>query len=128
MQEERGRADVLGACTSGRSAPTRSGTVSPSEPKIAVRERREQRERERGQHAAGHLQLERPHEQAAQLPPLLADDVAEPELRQRLLDGQVEQHLEEADRDERGHEDAEVSSPRTRAATTVARIPKTTAA
>ena len=82
--------------------------MSSSDPKIDAREGSKRGEGDRGEHAARRLQLQRPHEEPAELPPLLADDVAEAELRQRLLDGEIEQHLEEPDHDDRGRVEAEV--------------------
>ena len=47
-------------------------------------------------------------EEPAELPPVLSGDVAEAELREALLDGQVEQRLREADDGHHRGEPAEV--------------------
>ena len=85
--------------------------MSPSAPNKVSATGARSDERERGENAAGGLELERAHEEPAELSPLLVDDVAEAELRQRLLDGEIEQHLEEADGRERRDVEAEVLEP-----------------
>ena len=61
-----------------------------------LRQGRERQQREPGEDAAGELELERAAEEPAQPAPLLCRRVAEAVLRQRVLDRQVEQRLEES--------------------------------
>ena len=63
---------------------------------------------QRRESAADELEQEHLPEEPPQPAPVLRGDVAEAVLRQRLLDGEVEEHLEEADRRERGREHAEL--------------------
>ena len=65
--------------------------------------------------AADDLEQQRLPKEAAQTAPVLARDVAEAVLRERLLHREVEQRLEEAHDDERGHEHAELVEPEDRA-------------
>ena len=58
--------------------------------------------------AADELQLERAPEEAMEPSPVLRRDVAEAELREALLDGQVEERLGEADDRHHRREAAEV--------------------
>ena len=96
-EEERARGDVLGSgeerdrrCRGHR----RREAVRPEE---RVRERRDGEDHERRERAADQLHLERAPEETVQLPPVLGGDVPEPELRQALLDGEVEERLREPD-------------------------------
>ena len=63
---------------------------------------------QRRERASDDLEQQRLAEEAAQTAPVLARDVAEAVLRERLLHREVEQDLEEADDHERGRENAEV--------------------
>ena len=105
-EQERRRADVLGRLHQREERAHEDGHCEILGAEERVGDRGEEHERERSEHPAGELDLQRPDEEPAQLPPLLVDDVAKPELRQRLLDGEVEQRLEEPHRDERGREHA----------------------
>src|SRR6185312_11521164 len=58
-------------------------------------ERRDRDEEQRRQHAAGDLERDRALEQPSEPSPVLARRVTEAELDERLLDGQVEQALDE---------------------------------
>ena len=93
---------------SGSGAAATKAQVRPSLEKIVSAKGREREQCEPGQRAPEQLQPERRAEEPAQAPPLLRRGVAEAVLRQRLLDGQVEQDLEEPRRDEDGREEAEV--------------------
>ena len=101
-------ATFSGAWTSGRAAATASGSARPSAPKIRSASRREGEQRERGEHSAGELQLERAPEEPAQASPVLGDHVAEAVLRQRVLHRQVEQGLEETRRRQHSREEPEL--------------------
>jgi hypothetical protein len=70
---------------------------------------RERDEREPGEDGAARLEGERAPEQAVQPPPVLRGRVAEAVLRDRVLDGQVEQRLEEARGRHDEREEAEVA-------------------
>ena len=61
--------------------------------------------------ASDDLDQQRLTEEATQAAPVLARDVPEAVLRERLLDSEVEKHLEEPDDDECRHEYAEVVEP-----------------
>ena len=63
-----------------------------------VRERREPEQEPGRERAADELECNRAGEEPTQASPVLAGDVAEAELDQSLLDGQVEQALEEGGR------------------------------
>ncbi len=108
MQEERGRADVLRRLHEREQGRGEDRALHAGLPEDPVRERGEGDEDHRRESAAGELQNEHLPEQPSQTAPIVGRDVAEPVLRERLLDGQVEQHLEEADRRHRGGEDAEL--------------------
>ncbi len=112
VQQERRRADVLGRLDEReqrRREERRSDAVLAEE---LVGERREGDERARVA-SAPPTTLSRSicRKSRRSRPQSSARDVAEPVLRERLLDGEVEQRLEEADRDERRREDAELVQP-----------------
>ena len=107
-QQERRRAHVLRRLHEGHERAHENRNGEPVGPEDRVRDRSEERQRERSENSAGELDLKRADEEPAELPPLLADDVAESELRQRLLHRQVEEHLEETDGRERRDVDAEL--------------------
>ncbi len=71
-------------------------------------ERRENEQREPAEHRAGELEPERAAEEAPQQAPLRPRDEAEAVLHERLLDGQVEERLEESRRVDDGREVAEL--------------------
>ena len=71
--------------------------MRPSVPKSVSANGASGEDDERGERAADELELERAPEEAVQLPPVLGGDVAEAELREALLDGEVEERLREAD-------------------------------
>ena len=76
-----------------------------------VREGHEGEEDHRRQRSADELEDEHLPEEAPEAPPVLRRDIAEAVLRQRLLDGEVEQRLEEPDCREHRREDAEPVQP-----------------
>ena len=116
-----GRSGCAGAASwRRRSRPTaRAAAAQPrGAPRRRRTRRRSRRRRGRAQRAmpvassaSDHLEQEHLPEEAAQPAPVLRRDVAEPVLRERLLDRQVEQRLEEAHRRESGREDAELLEP-----------------
>ena len=107
-QEERARADVLRRRDQGQRGGRghRPGEILPAEQRVGDRREREQDDgRER---AADELDLERPPEEPVEPSPVLRRDVAEAELREALLDRQVEQRLGEPDDGHHGREAAEI--------------------
>jgi hypothetical protein len=76
----------------------------------AVGDRGEAEQRERREHGAGELEQQRAAEEPSQPSPVLPGRVAEAVLDQRLLDGEIEQRLEEARRGD--HEGVEAERRR----------------
>src|ERR671925_557796 len=108
MEQERRGAHVLGRLherKEGRREERRPDALLAEE---RVRDRRQQDEKDRGESAADEFEPEHLPEEAAQAPPVLVRHVAEAVLRERLLDGEVEEDLEEANRGEGGRVDTEL--------------------
>ena len=108
MQEQCRRADVLGRLDERKQRGREKRLVDAVGIEDLVGERREGDDEQRRERASHDLQQQRLAEEAAQTPPVLARDVAEAVLRERLLHREVEQDLEEAHDDERRRENAEV--------------------
>ena len=93
------------------AAAAANGAARPSPPKTVSASGANARRSDRGEPAADELELERAPEEPVELPPVLGCDVAEAELREALLHGQVEERLREADDREHRREAAEVLEP-----------------
>ena len=94
--------------TQNQEAVYRRMETARQQEAATIRANGERRKRESREQPARELDLERSPEERAQLPPRSRLGVAEAVLGQRLLDGEVEQHLEEPGSDERRREDAEL--------------------
>ena len=111
VQQQRRRADVLGRLHEREQRGRDDRAADALLAEEVVREGREGDQDHGRERASEELEYEHLPEEPPQPAPILARDVAEPVLRQRLLDGQVEQHLEEADGRHRGREHAERREP-----------------
>ena len=108
MQQQSRRADVLGRLNQREQRSREKSLVDAIGIEDLVGERREGDDEQRRERPSHDLQQQRLAEEAAQTAPVLARDVAEAVLRERLLHREVEQDLEEAHDDERRREHAEV--------------------
>ena len=111
MEEQRRRADVLGRLDQREERCREERLLQSVGIEDLVGEGREGDDEQRREHAADDLEQQRLPEEATQAPPVLAGDVPEAVLRERLLHREVEERLEEAHDDECGHEHAEVVEP-----------------
>ena len=106
MQEKCGRTDVLRRLHEGKERSREDRLLDVVRVEQLVGEGRESDEEHRRDEAARELQQDRLPKKPPEPSPLLTGDVAKAELRQRLLDRQVEERLEEPHRDERCREHA----------------------
>ncbi len=111
VQEQRRGADVLRRLDEREQRGREQRLLEPVGTEELVGERREEDDEERREEPAHDLEEEGLAEETSQPAPVFARDVPEPVLRQRLLDGEVEQYLEEAHDGERRGEHAEVVEP-----------------
>jgi hypothetical protein len=94
-QHDRDPADVLGALRERDEGADEERRRQPVLVQERVRKRREPEQQSRREHAADELERDRARKEAAQPAPVLAGHIAEAELDERFLDGEVEQALEE---------------------------------
>ena len=111
VEEQRRRPDVLGRLDQREERRREERLLQSVGIEDLVGEGREGDDEKRREHASHDLEQQRLPEEATQTPPVLARDVPEAVLRERLLHGEVEERLEEAHDDERRHEHAEVVEP-----------------
>ena len=108
MEQKGGGEDVLGRLHERQQRRREERSLHALRAEDLVRERSQHDEDDRRECTAGELQQERLPEEPPQPAPVAGGDVAEAVLRQRLLDGEVEEDLEEADGGECRREDAEL--------------------
>ena len=90
-QQQRGRSDVLLRLYQREERDREHRPRQPLGTEDPVGDRREGRQSDECEQSADRLEPDGDDEQPAQPPPVLGCDVAKPELRQRLLDGQIEE-------------------------------------
>ena len=129
VQEKRRRADVLGRLDEREQRRREERLLDAVGVEELVGERRERDDEQRRERSAGDLEQQRLAEEAPQTPPVLARDVAEAVLRERLLDREVEQRSGRSRRRRApSRRRRSRRRPRTRAATIVPAMPQATAA